>query len=157
MKSFFEKLTGAINIEDENDSFDAFDEPKEEKVDEIENAEETQSWPEEESTDCELAIDVYETPDSIVVKTMVAGVHPDDLDISITRDTFTVAGTREEKHIISQDDYFAKELYWGSFSRTITLPEEVDIDHAVAKEKHGLLTIKLPKVDKARKTQLKVK
>jgi len=156
MKSFFEKLTGAVNIEDENDSFDIFNE-KENTEEEINEQENQTDWIEEEIEGGELTVDVYQTPDSIIIKTMVAGVNPDDLDISITRDMVTISGTREEKHIISEDDYFAKELYWGSFSRTITLPEEIDIDSAVASEKHGLLTLKLPKVDRERKTKLKVK
>ncbi len=153
MKSFFEKLTGAINIEDEESSFDdILDDNGEEK-----SVEEKTDWVEEKVEDVELTVDIYQTPDEIIIKTMVAGVNPDDLDVAITRDMITITGTREEKHIISEDDYFAKELYWGSFSRTITLPEEIDIDAAEASEKHGLLTLKLPKVNKERKTRLKVK
>ena len=55
------------------------------------------------------------------------------------------------------EDFFVQELYWGGFSRTITLPEEIDVDAAEAIEKHGLLILKLPKVDKCRKTKLKIK
>ena len=158
MKSFFEKLTGAVNIEDEENSFDdILNDDHHQKENDNESAKETTDWMEEKNEDVELTVDVYQTPDNIIVKTMVAGVNPDDLDISITRDMITISGSREEKHIISEDDYFSKELYWGSFSRSITLPEEVDIDGAEAIEKHGLLTLKLPKVNKERKTRLKVK
>ena len=88
---------------------------------------------------------------------MIAGVHPDNLSINITRDTISVCGKREENHSINKENYFVQELYWGTFSRTITLPEEVNPEEAEAIEKHGLLIIKLPKIDKNKETKLKVK
>ena len=88
---------------------------------------------------------------------MLAGVRPEDLDISITRDLVTVKGRREQHSEVQGPDYFFQELYWGSFSRTIVLPQEVEIEEAEATEKHGLLILKLPKVDKGRQTKLKVK
>jgi HSP20 family protein len=69
----------------------------------------------------------------------------------------TIRGTREEERTAKEDDYYTRELYWGSFSRTISLPEEIDVDEAEAVEKHGLLIIKLPKLDKRRESKLKVK
>ncbi|MEN9912739.1 MAG: hypothetical protein RLY66_147 [Candidatus Parcubacteria bacterium] len=116
------------------------------------------SWIEEETDkDAELTVDVYQTSDMIVVKAMIAGVRPEDLDVSITRDQVTVRGTREEERVANDDDFFFRELYWGSFSRTIELPEEIDVDEAEAVEKHGLLILKLPKLDKKRHSKLKVK
>ena len=79
---------------------------------------------------------------------MIAGVKPEDLDVSITRDMVTIKGKREESREVAENDYFYKELYWGSFSRTILLPQEIEPEEAQAVEKHGLLTIHLPKVDK---------
>jgi len=102
-------------------------------------------------------VDVYETPDAVVVKSMIAGVHPDNLDVSITRDSVTIRGKREEERVAEGDDYLFRELYWGSFSRTVALPEEIDVDEAEAIEKHGLLILKLPKLDKKRQSKLKVK
>lgn len=116
----------------------------------------TQAWQEEES-EGQLSVDVYQTPGEIIVQSMVAGVRPEDLSINITRDMITIRGKREENRIISDDNYFTKELYWGSFSRTILLPQEIDPEEAEAIEKHGLLIIKLPKMDKGRQTSLKVK
>jgi len=87
----------------------------------------------------------------------VAGVSPSDLDISITRDMVTIKGMREEFQEAADDNYYHRELFWGSFSRTLLLPEEVVIDEADAQEKHGLLEIRLPKLDKNRSTQLRVK
>lgn len=105
----------------------------------------------------ELAVDVYQTPTHIIIKAMIAGVRPEDLDVSITRDMVTVRGKRERHTEGTAGDFFFQELYWGSFSRTIVLPQEVDIEDAEASEKHGLLVVRLPKLDKGRQAKLKVK
>lgn len=112
---------------------------------------------EEEPVDGELAVDVYQTPTHIIIKAMIAGVRPEDLDVSITRDMVTLRGKRERHTEGTAGDFFFQELYWGSFSRTIVLPQEVEIEEAEATEKHGLLTIKLPKLDKGRQAKLKIK
>ena len=109
------------------------------------------------SQDGELPVDMYQTDDAIVIRALVAGVSPNDLEISITRDMVTIRGIREELQETHDDNYYHRELFWGSFSRTLVLPEEVAIDEAEAQEKHGLLEIKLPKLDKHRSTQLRVK
>ena len=77
---------------------------------------------EENAEEGELAVDVYQTPDAIVVKAMIAGVKLDDLDVSISRDTVTLRGKRQDEREVVSDDYFFRELYWGSFSRIILLP-----------------------------------
>ena len=105
----------------------------------------------------ELAVDIYQTPDAIVVKALVAGVQPTSIDISLTREMLTISGMREDEREVEEDNYFQRELYWGSFSRTIILPEEVDVDIAEASEKHGILMIRLPKINKKRQTKLKVR
>ena len=143
--SFFQRLTGAINADIDD-----------EERDEYQDVPAEMSW-QEEVTDGELTVDVYQTPDEVVVKTIVAGVRPEDLDIAITRDMVTIKGRREEIETVSTENYFHRELYWGSFTRTIMLPAEIDVEAAEAIEKHGLLTIKLPKIDKDRQTKLKVK
>lgn len=112
---------------------------------------------EDEEAEGQLTVDVYQTPTDIVVQTMVAGVRPEDLTLSITRDMLTIRGRREETKSINDENYFIRELYWGTFARTILLPEEVDIDGAEAMEKHGLLIVKLPKIDKQKQTNLRVK
>lgn len=152
-RSFFEKLTGAVKVDDFEDEFDFEDEQmKHEGSDDGE--EEKSHLPQEEG---ELSVDVINTPEEIIIKAMVAGVKPQDLDIQIARDMVTIHGTREDITEINQEDYFHKELYWGSFARNIILPEEVDVELADAKEKHGLLVITLPKLDKDKKTRLSVK
>jgi len=148
--SFFEKLTGAINADEEEILIDG-DTPQ----DEI--SEKDEDLVEEQTQDAELSVDVYETQTEIVIQTMVAGVAPTDVDVSITRDVVTISGKRDAQSEVGEDGYFHRELFWGSFSRSITLPEEVEVDESKAEENHGLLTIRLPKIDKDRKTQLKIK
>jgi HSP20 family protein len=105
----------------------------------------------------ELAVDIYQTPDAIVVKALIAGVQPQSIDLALTREMLTISGQREDEREVDEDNYFQRELYWGSFSRTILLPEEVDVDMAEASEKHGILMIRLPKINKKRQTKLKVR
>jgi len=113
--------------------------------------------PVEEAVDGELSVDVYQTPTHIVVKAMIAGVRPEDLDVTITRDMVTIRGKREQHTEGNAGDFFFQELYWGTFSRTIVLPQEVEVEEAEAVEKHGLLIIRLPKLDKGRQAKLKVR
>ena len=105
----------------------------------------------------ELAVDIYQTSDAIVVKALVAGVQPASIDISLTREMLTISGSREDEREVEEDGYFQRELYWGSFSRTILLPEEIDVDMAEASERHGILMIRLPKINKKKQTKLKVR
>ena|SRR3989344_4754528 len=110
--------------------------------------------PEEEG---ELTVDIYDKGDSIVIQSTVAGVKPEDLDVSITTDTVTIRGRRESGEEVSQDNYYYKELFWGNFSRSVILPEEIDDEAAEASLKHGLLTIVLPKKRRGVVSKLKVK
>lgn len=160
--SFLERLTGNQNDEydrilDEDHQFGEDDLAVEEEYEE----EEEESWDGQQSEaaqqDGELPVDMYQTDDAIIIRALVAGVSPNELEISITRDMVTVRGIREEYQEAHDDGYFHRELFWGSFSRTLLLPEEVAIDEAEAQEKHGLLEIRLPKLDKHRSTQLKVR
>ncbi|HEY4479037.1 MAG TPA: Hsp20/alpha crystallin family protein [Candidatus Paceibacterota bacterium] len=144
-KSFFERLTGTVKVDDDEIEEDTRGKAGDE------------NWIEEEAAEGQLTVDVHQTSNDIIVKAMVAGVLPEDLDVSITRDMVTIKGKREESHEIKDDDYFYKELYWGTFSRTIMLPQEVDVEEAEATENHGLLTIRLPKINKERQAKLKVK
>lgn len=105
----------------------------------------------------ELTVDIYDRQDSIVIQSTVAGVKPEDLDVSITADSVTIHGRRERSDEISEDAYYYKELFWGAFSRQIILPEEIEEDEAEATLKHGLLTIVLPKKRRGVVQKLKVK
>jgi HSP20 family molecular chaperone IbpA len=153
--SFFERLTGAVKLDDDDERGNAVSTPNARAM-ETPSVKAT-SWIEETAEEGELTIDVYQNQDTIFVKAMIAGVRPEDLDINISRDLVTIRGKREEERLSSSDDYFIRELYWGSFSRTVSLPEEIDVDESEAIEKHGLLILRLPKLDKKRQSKLKVK
>ena len=158
--SFLERITGSIKVDtSKDDDFDAqevFVDSDEEQGTDLQKG--RKKWAdEEEEQDGELPIDMYQTRDAIVIRALVAGVSPEDLNISITRDMVTLRGQREEVQEAPDEDYYHRELFWGSFSRSIVLPEEIIIDEAEAKEKHGLLEITLPKLDKGRSAKLTVK
>ena len=105
----------------------------------------------------ELTVDIYDKGDSIIIQSTVAGVKPEDLDISITNDTVTIRGKRETQDEVSGESYYYKELFWGVFSRSVILPEEIEEDAAEAHLKHGLLTLRLPKRKKGVVQKVKVK
>lgn len=159
-RSFFDKLSGTINV---GDSFDAFDDdlpqvkPKAAAGPATVPTRAASPAAAAPVSEGQLPVDVHQTPNEIVIRTFVAGVRPDELSISISRDMVVIEGSRMEREQVSEADYFSRELFWGSFSRTILLPQEVDVDNAVANAKDGLLTIILPKLDKARQTKLKVR
>lgn len=165
-RSFFERLTGTVKMDHTDDVYEYNEPVKEERhitpaprrgAPALKDEHETSEWIEESTEEGQLTVDVYQTATDIILKTIVAGVKPDDLDISISRDMVVIKGHREEEKEASDDDYFHRELYWGSFSRTVLLPEEIDVEAAEAAEKHGLLVITLPKIDKRRQTKLRVK
>ena len=96
------------------------------------------AWSHDEEPGGELAVDVYQTGDAIVVKALIAGVQPNSIDINLTREMITITGSRQEEKEVEEDNYFQRELYWGSFSRTILLPQEIDVEVASASAKDGL-------------------
>lgn len=155
-RSFFERLTGSIRLEDDSD-LDKRGREKSVLDLQKDGEDEWLDEGEEEINEGELTVDVYQTPAEIIIKTMIAGVKPEDLDINITRDMVTIKGRREGDRSISGENYFLRELYWGNFSRSIVLPQEVDPEESEAIEKHGLLIIRMPKVNKDRQTKLRVK
>lgn len=104
-----------------------------------------------------LAIDMYEVDNELIIQSMIAGVTPENLHITITRDTVTIKGKRIAPQDIPEDQYLERELYWGEFSRTITLPFPINTEGAEAVEKYGLLIIRLSRLDSARSQELKVK
>lgn len=104
----------------------------------------------------QLAIDVYETPSEIVIKSTIAGVKAEDLDIGIEENAVNIRGARHNEEKVKGEDYFYQECYWGTFSRSIILPIEVDNENASAALEDGILTIRLPKIKKAKETKIKV-
>lgn len=105
----------------------------------------------------QLAIDVYETDNDIVIKAPIAGVNPDELEVSITDDVVGIEGERKKTKEAKSDDYFIQECYWGKFSRQYILPIEVDSENGSAEIKDGILTVTIPKAIKSQKRVLSVK
>jgi len=114
------------------------------------------TWPATEE-EGELAVDVYSLKDEFVIQAIVGGVKASDLDISITNDMITIRGRRERKEEGKIEKVYYNECFWGPFSRTIILPQEIDADKAKATLKEGLLTIHLPKFVKTERKTLRVK
>ena len=178
--SFLERLTGVLDEEEEN-AQKTMDEDIEIEADEQEKEKkplaineradskktkkitlppepvaekENQEWlPESEG---QLTIDVYQTPNDIVIKSTIAGVNPEDLDITITNDMVTIKGKREKDEEIKTDNYYYQECYWGAFSRSVILPVDVEAEKAEASMKNGILTIRLPKIEKIKTRKIRV-
>lgn len=104
----------------------------------------------------QLTVDVFQTDGELVIKSTIAGVSADDIDISLTTETVTIKGVRRPDEKIRSSDYYHQELYWGPFSRSIILPEEIDVDGAKAIMKNGLLTLRLPKLARTKTKKLKI-
>lgn len=105
----------------------------------------------------QLTIDVYQTPDEIIIESPIAGVDSEDLDVHISNESVTIKGKRERAQVIEEEDYFYQECYWGRFSRSIILPQEIDADKSEATIKNGVLTVKMPKLNRQKTRKLKVR
>ena len=141
-KKFFEELAGAssdepktlkISDEEENGAEENKEHKpvvtktatsKDKKIKTVEADEKKEGEPEGifEEGEGQLTIDVYQTPEEVVVESTIAGVKPEDLDIAITNEAVTIRGKREKTETIKDEDYFYQECYWGKFSRSIILP-----------------------------------
>lgn len=113
-------------------------------------------WLEDGYAEGQLSIDVYQTPKDLIVKSTIAGVKPEDIDISINNDMLTIRGKRELVEDVKTEDYLYKECYWGAFSRSVILPMEVKAEKINAYLEDGVLTITLPKA-KPKNISIKVK
>lgn len=105
----------------------------------------------------QLNIDMYQTKDNVIIKSTIAGVRPEDIDITVANDMVTVKGARRKEDTVSQDDYFYQECYWGNFSRSVIIPVDIDSENIEADLKDGILTVIIPKAAKAKTKKVKVK
>lgn len=112
---------------------------------------------EEEHEEGQLSVDVYETDKKIIIKSPIAGVKPENLDIAINNDMLTIRGERKQEEDISEDDYLYRECYWGAFSRSIILPAEVDTNSIEAELKNGILTITIKKTSNQEEVPINIK
>lgn len=137
------------SIEQESDvEIKKTDEEKEDSADNVEIFE---------GPEGQLTIDVYQTPVSIIVESAVAGVEPENIDIEITPDSVAIKGKRMKKERVDEKDYLYSECFWGRFSRSIILPQEIDAEKAHASLKNGILKVVLPKVNRQKAKKLKVR
>ena len=176
-RSFFEKLTGARDIENETYEIERSREtisPRYEEEPQTEmliNQSMDRSFPVREEgfpaanysasntddNEGQLTIDVYQTDTDIVIKSTIAGVKPEDLDVSINNDMITIRGERKQEEQVTEENYYYQECYWGTFSRSVILPVDVVADKIEASMKNGILTIRLPKADNTRTKKIQVR
>lgn len=113
-------------------------------------------WMNQVEDEGQLAVDVYQTEDAIVLVAPIAGVSEANLEVSITDEIVSIRGTRMQPETVPQENFFVQECYWGSFSRSYVLPVAVDPDNAQAALKDGILTIRIPRVEKSKTRILKI-
>jgi HSP20 family protein len=105
----------------------------------------------------QLNIDMYQTKDNVIIKSTIAGVRPEDIDITVANDMVTIKGSRRKDETVPQDDYFYQECYWGNFSRSVIIPVDIESEEIEADLKDGILTVIIPKAAKAKTKKVKVK
>jgi len=177
--SFFEKLTGASWSEDQvlkegsnkEKKVEAKIEKKGMKItsktkknpskakapikEPVSNKKDAGDWMAE--SEGQLTIDVYQTPNEIVIMSTIAGVSPEDIDITMANDMITIKGNRKKSEEVTEEDYYYQECYWGPFSRSVILPIDIEVDQAQASMKNGILTIRLPKIEKVKAKKIRIK
>jgi HSP20 family protein len=159
-KDFFEQLAG---VQNENKEFEA-ELVRASKVSAVAQGEEAvvstkSGFADVGFDDAEghLLIDVYHDTETITIESAIAGVESDDLDISITPESVIIKGSREHKEKVHKNDFLHQECFWGKFSRSVILPQEIDPDNAQASLKDGVLRIVLPKVHRGAGKKVKIK
>ena len=105
----------------------------------------------------DLAVDMYETKDDVVVKAALAGLKPEETEITITGNTLQIRGESKAENEVKDENYIRKERRYGSFSRTIALPEGLKSDKAEATFDNGMLTLRIPKSEETKPKTIKVK
>jgi HSP20 family protein len=163
-RSFLEKLTGARRIDEPREQTGSMPVYAEEERDEViatyPQQEET-TWQsntrDDDNTEGQLTIDVYQTDNDIVIKSTIAGVKPEDLDVSISNDMIAIKGERKNDELVPDENYYYQECYWGQFSRSVVLPVDVLSEKSEASLKNGILTIRLPKADVTKTKKIQVR
>lgn len=164
-KSFLEILTGAKKVDENgNATMPIYAEEETEMIMNSRPSMMTQpeipsanAWSTGNDIEGQLTIDVYQTEGEIVIKSTIAGVKPEDLDVAINNDMVTIRGERKNEEMVGNENYYYQECYWGSFSRSVVLPVDIIAEKAEASLKNGILTIRLPKADvnKIKKIQVR--
>lgn len=176
-RSFFERLTGGITLSEEKEEKTESEDTElnkkgkksaiakltplnsEHKGKHAHKEESNTEEDEAENNDediANLSVDVFESHTEVVVNAFVAGVHPDNIDVTITRNSISIRGHRDDENRKGFDQ-IENELFWGKFERDVVLAIDLEPDRAEASQKQGLLTITVPKIDRDRRSTPKVK
>ncbi len=165
-RSFLDKFTGARSVDKPQDmqAMPVYAEetetqmPMRQEPQQQKQESQQEEWAEETvDEEGQLTIDVYQTEDDIVIKSTIAGVKPEDLDVAINNDMVTIKGDRKTEEVVEDENYYYQECYWGSFSRSVVLPVDIVSDKADAALKNGILTIRLPKADTTKTKKIQVR
>jgi HSP20 family protein len=105
----------------------------------------------------EIAVDMYESDEALVVTAALPGVKPEEVDITITGDSLCIKGETKSETKVEKGNYLRQERRYGAFARTIVLPVPVQTDKAEAKFKDGVLTLSIPKAEEAKPKVVRVK
>ena len=103
------------------------------------------------------ALDVYDQKDDLIVKAEIPGLSKEEIDISLEGNMLTIKGEKRKEEEVKEEDYYRSERAYGAFSRSIELPAAVQTDRVNASFKNGVLEIRLPKTEEAKKNVVKVK
>lgn len=114
-------------------------------------------WDWRTSLDQDLALDIVENDDNFLVKASIPGIDPDDLDISLSGRTLSIRGEVKEETESDKGKYYLRERRYGSFSRTVTLPTEINADEIEASYQSGILNLKLPKSEAEKPKHIEVR
>src|SRR6266511_2329793 len=125
-KNLINKLMGTQAISDQEEVDDYSTEEAEETEEEtaVQPQQQQEDWLSE--YEGQLNIDMYQTKDNVIIKSTIAGVRPEDIDITVANDMVSIKGARRKEESISQEDYFYQECYWGNFSRSVIVPVDID-------------------------------
>ena len=159
MPNFFTKIKKKDDTDDQTDFNVDINEDEQEEISKetlLPPTPQDDEWLDKETAEGQLSVDVFQSKDNVVIKSTIAGVKPEDIDIAIDNDVITIRGQRKEEETVKEDDYFYQECYWGSFSRSVVLPMEVKPDEAEASLKNGVLTVVLPKAKRSKSVAVKV-
>ncbi len=115
------------------------------------------STPEEENVEGQLALDVYQTPNEIVIVAPIAGVKMNDISVTVTEDVLTIKGKRYLEFNIPDEDYLTQECFWGDFSRSIVLPSSADTTKINASMKDAVLKVSIPRTERTKTRLIRIK
>ncbi len=102
------------------------------------------------------AVDIYETPNELVVKADLPDVNEKDIDVRVENNLLTIRGERKFEKSVSEENYLRVERTYGAFSRSFSLPNTVNAEAIAAQYKNGVLTVTLPKREESKPRQVKV-